>query len=174
MTTIVKRTLEKQTQATPTKMVVSPNSELRRRNNLVTAKPKSQNVLWSRLPIVSWRKSAKEEGVQVLKLPSPHLLPRLKELSEKSVTHRTKAKLEGANEEDKGDHDEDVVGEQLIEVGIAKDQAFRVGGDPEYSGKYDCPDSHARGTKHQKDFPEKRDIANIKIQNSDRSSLFRI
>ena len=62
MTTIVKRTLEKQTQATPMKMVVSPNSDSSSRNNLVTAKPKSQNVLWSRLPIVSWGKSNKEGG----------------------------------------------------------------------------------------------------------------
>ena len=148
MTTIVKRTLEKQTQATPTKMVVSPNSDSSSRNNLVTAKPKSQKVLWSRLPIVSW---GKEGGCK-----SFHLFPRLKEFSEKSVAHGTKAELEGSNEEDEGDHDEDVVGEQLVEVGIAKDQALRVGGDPEYSGKYDCSNSHARGTEDQKYFSEKR------------------
>ena len=57
MTTIVKRMLEKQTQATPMKIVVSPNSESSSKNNFVTAKPKSQNVLWSRLPIVSWKRA---------------------------------------------------------------------------------------------------------------------
>ena len=56
MTTIVKRTLEKQMQATPMKMVVRPNCELTSRNNFVTVKPKSQYVLWSRLPISSCRK----------------------------------------------------------------------------------------------------------------------
>ena len=94
-----------------------------------------------------------------------NLLPRLKELSKKSVSHGTKAKLEGANEEDEGDDDKDVVGQQLVEVGIAKDQALRVGRNPEYSGKYHCPNSHARGTKHQKDFPGKKRNVVAKVEN---------
>ena len=77
-----------------------------------------------------------------------------------SEAHGTKAK------KDKGDHDEVAVGQHLVEVGIAKDQALCVGGNPEYSGKYYCPDSHARGTKYQKDFPEKSDL-----KYSDKGSL---
>ena len=142
------------------KIVVRPNSESSSRNNLVTAKPKSQNVLWSRLPIVSWKR-ATGGGVNLYFYMylylcfSCHLLPWLKKFAEQSVTHWTEAKLEGADKKDEGDDDEDAVGQQLVEVGIAKDQALRVGGDPKYSGKYYCSDAHSRGTKYQKDFPEK-------------------
>ena len=50
-----------------------------------------------------------------------HLLPWLKELTKESVAHRTKTKLEGSNKQDESDHNEDVVGEEVIDVGIAKD-----------------------------------------------------
>ena len=97
---------------------------------------------------------------------SCHLLPWLKKFAEQSIAHGSEAKLEGADKKDEGDHNEDAVGQQLVEVGTAKDQALGVGGNPEYSGKYYCPDSHARGTKYQKDFPEKSDL-----KYSDKGSL---
>ena len=50
-----------------------------------------------------------------------HLLPWLKEFTKESVAHRTKTKLEGSNKQDESDHNEDVVGEEVIDVGIAKD-----------------------------------------------------
>ena len=93
-----------------------------------------------------------------------NLLPRLKELFKKSVSYGNKSKLEGANEEDKGGDDKDVVGEQLVEVGIAKDQVLSVGRNPKYSRKDYCPNSHSRDTKHQKDFPDKkRNVLEINI-----------
>ena len=50
-----------------------------------------------------------------------HLLPWLKEFTKECVAHRTKTKLEGSNKQDESDHNEDVVGEEDIDVGIAKD-----------------------------------------------------
>ena len=87
---------------------------------------------------------------------SQHLLSWGEELAEKGVTHWCKTKLEGAKKENENEDDQNVVAQNLAEERTAKDQRFRVGGDPEYSSKDDCSKAHAGTTEDKEDFPRGR------------------
>ena len=116
----------------------------------MVTKAKNQNVLWSRLPTVSWR----FKGLFVSQHWKSflHLLSWEEELAEKGEPHRSKTKLEGAKKENENEDDQNVVAQNLGEEGAAKDQSVGVGGDPEYGGKDDCSEAHAGTTEDKEDF----------------------